>query len=99
MEKTEDPSPRTMMPRQSRDEDGEKATPLSSTPDVMAASKEQSLESMDSIVLPEEEHEYLTGFKLLVTMSSLTFVGFLMLLDVSVVSTVSWHFLRVFHLG
>jgi hypothetical protein len=88
-----------MMPHQSRDEDGEKPTPLSSTPDIMAASKEQSLETTDSTVLAEEEHEYLTGFKLLVTMFSLTFVGFLMLLDVSVVSTVSWRFLRDFHLG
>jgi len=94
MEKTEDTSSGAMMPRQSRDEDGEKATP-----DIMAASKGQSVETMDSIAPAEKDHEYLTGFKLLLTMLSLTFVGFLMLLDVSVVSTVSWHSLRVFHSG
>ncbi|KAK9250091.1 major facilitator superfamily domain-containing protein [Lipomyces tetrasporus] len=53
----------------------------------MAAAMEQSVETMDSIVPAEEEHEYLTGSKLLATMSSLTLVGFLMMLDVSVVAT------------
>jgi len=91
MEKTEDPSSGAMMPRQSRDEDGEKATPTSSTPDIMAASNEPSVETMDTVVPAEEEEEYFTGFKLLLTMFSLTLVGFLLMLDVSVVSTVSWH--------
>lgn len=62
----------------------------------MAASEEKSMETGDSTttadpITPaeEEKNEYLTGFKLAITVFSLTCVGFLMLLDVSVVSTVS----------
>ncbi|KAK9357781.1 major facilitator superfamily domain-containing protein [Lipomyces starkeyi] len=55
----------------------------------MAASKEQSAEptTLDSITPSEKETGYLTGFKLIITIFSLTIVGFLFLLDVSVVST------------
>ena len=77
------------MPDQPRDEDGENTTSPSSTTDIMAESKEQSVETMDPDVSTEEAQEYLTGIKLLMTMFSLTFVGFLMLLDVSIVATVS----------
>ncbi|KAK9328781.1 major facilitator superfamily domain-containing protein [Lipomyces starkeyi] len=55
----------------------------------MAASKEQSAEptTLDSIHPSENETGYLTGFKLIITIFSLTIVGFLLLLDVSVVAT------------
>lgn len=64
---------------------------------IMAASKDKLTEAGDSttntttdpIALAEEGNEHLTGFKLAITVFSLTCVGFLMLLDVSVVSTVS----------
>jgi hypothetical protein len=37
----------------------------------------------------DQENAYLTGWKLFTTMFSLTFVAFLMLLDISIISTVS----------
>jgi hypothetical protein len=61
----------------------------------MATPKEQSMDNTSSTTDPtgsaptKEDNGHLTGFKLFTTMVSLTFVGFLMLLDVSVVSTVS----------
>ncbi|KAK9342227.1 major facilitator superfamily domain-containing protein [Lipomyces starkeyi] len=55
----------------------------------MATSKEQSAEpkTLDSIIPSEKETGYLTGFRLIITIFSLTIVGFLLLLDVSVVAT------------
>ncbi len=53
-----------------------------------AASKDSSVEQDASMIL-EERNEYLTGLKLLSTMVAITLVGFLMLLDSSIVSTVS----------
>lgn len=40
-------------------------------------------------------HEYLSGVKLSIVMFSIALVGFLMLLDTSVVATVSSHFLQL----
>ena len=53
----------------------------------MGASNEQSIDEMRTTG-SGEEGEYLTGLKLLATMTAITLVGFLMLLDSSIVSTV-----------
>lgn len=60
----------------------------------MAATKEHSMGTTteDPAAPAKEANEYLTGFKLFVSVMSLTCVTFLMLLDVSVVSTVSLDF-------
>jgi hypothetical protein len=86
MEKTENPSFEAMIPCQARDEDGQDNKSPTSTQDTPAALKLQKVEIMDSA---EFEHENLTGFRLILTLLSLTMVAFLMLLDVSVISTVS----------
>lgn len=39
----------------------------------------------------KENHDYVTGFKLLAVMGSVTLTAFLMLLDGSIIGTVSWH--------
>jgi hypothetical protein len=39
----------------------------------------------------EENHEYITGFKLFVVLASVTLAAFLMLLDGSIIGVVSWH--------
>jgi hypothetical protein len=95
MEEIDDASSRAMISRQSKDDNGENYTPPSSIPDVTVPFREQSVAAVDSIVPVEEEQEYLTGFKQFMAMFSLTFVGFLILLDVSIVSTVSWKSLYV----
>lgn len=92
METPKDPRQSGMITRLSGNEVGEKVTPLSSTQD-MVASKEKPMattEKEDS-VSAEEKHEYLRGVKLYMTMFSISLVGFLFLLDTSIVSTVSWH--------
>ena len=91
MEQTEKPNPDATMPPQSRNEEEEKATASSSTAGSVTVSKDLSVENTDPVVLVEDEQKYLTGLKLLVTMISITLVGFLFLLDTSIVSTVSWH--------
>lgn len=78
-----------MTPRQSTDEEEEKVAPPSSPPDVITESKEEPVASTGPIVAADEPQEYLTGLKLFLAMFSLTFVAFLILLDVSVVATVS----------
>jgi hypothetical protein len=40
----------------------------------------------------EDDEEYISGIKLVLVLGSATFVAFLFLLDVSIVSTVSLHF-------
>lgn len=59
----------------------------------MSTTKEESRETSattpDSTIPTKEPTGHITGFKLLITMISITLIGFLMLLDVSVVSTVS----------
>jgi hypothetical protein len=57
-------------------------------PVELAVSKE---EPTDLVVPTEESSQHLSGLKLVTTMSSLCIVGFLLLLDVSVISTVSYH--------
>lgn len=49
----------------------------------------------DSLALKAEKHVYLTGFKLLAAMISITLVGFLMLLDVSIISTVRFFMMKI----
>ncbi|MCJ1356954.1 MAG: hypothetical protein MMC33_006950 [Icmadophila ericetorum] len=87
MEQTEKPNPDATMPPQSRNEEEEKATASSSTAGSVTVSKDLSVENTDPVVLVEDEQKYLTGLKLLVTMISITLVGFLFLLDTSIVST------------
>jgi hypothetical protein len=40
-------------------------------------------------VVPDSERQYLTGFKLAVVLGSLTLISFLVLLDMSIIGTVS----------
>jgi hypothetical protein len=60
----------------------------------MADSKDGSLKSAttDPSVPIDDLSDHLTGLKLFTTMCALSLVGFLMLLDVSVISTVSYYF-------
>jgi hypothetical protein len=88
MEKTEDASSGTTLPRHSRDEEN-KGSKLSSSPDATEVPRVNSPETASANVSGEKEYEYLTGFKLAALMFSLTLVAFLMLLDTSIVSTVS----------
>lgn len=39
----------------------------------------------------EENHEYITGFKLFAVLASVSLAAFLMLLDASIIGVVSWH--------
>lgn len=52
-----------------------------STPDGAA--------SEESVVRSEDNHQYLTGFKLVLVMSTVTMAAFLILLDSAIVATVS----------
>lgn len=90
MENPEDANSDTPVPRHSSDEDN-KESRSSSSPDVPEVSKGNSSETTSATVSNEKEYEYLTGFKLAAIMFSLTLVTFLMLLDTSIVSTVSLH--------
>ena len=56
----------------------------------MTLSQNSPLEATRAVfITPAEESEFLSGFKLLLTVFSLTVVGFLVMLDLSVVATVS----------
>ncbi|MCJ1378823.1 hypothetical protein MMC17_001922 [Xylographa soralifera] len=87
MERTEDPSSDVIMPPESTFEKGEGASASSSTAQSVPASTNLSVERMSPPASVEEEQEYLSGLKLLAAMISITLVGFLMLLDTSIVST------------
>lgn len=78
--------------RHSRHQNGEKPMELSSMPNyATASSKEDAIDDSDALVNSQEEtHQYLSGFKLFAVMFCITLAGFLLLLDTSVVSTVSW---------
>lgn len=71
----------------------ETKTPAVLRPVSMSITKEESVETStttpESVIPTEEAVGHVTGIKLLITMISVTLIGFLMLLDVSVVSTVS----------
>lgn len=58
-------------------------TPSSAEQLEKAQVAEQSLDQVD-------EHDYLHGFRLVFILSGFTFATFLMLLDASIVATVSW---------
>jgi hypothetical protein len=45
--------------------------------------------SEESVVRSEDNHQYLTGFKLVLVMSTVTMAAFLILLDSAIVATVS----------
>lgn len=78
--------PRTRSRRSSRSHhrhDGE-ATPFSAEPEKAEAS-----ESGSDHVNDLHEHEYLSGSRLVFVLSGLTLAVFLMLLDASIVATVS----------
>jgi len=90
MEKTGDTSSITLTPDHYGDQNRPKATTLLSMPDNMTMSKENVIQNIDPAIHPQEEiHEYLTGLKLFVVMLCITLASFLLLLDSSVVSTVS----------
>jgi len=60
--------------------------------DTMVKSMQQSTDNTSdmTVTAPAEiDNQYMTGLKLYTTLSALTVVGFLMLLDVSVVATVN----------
>ena len=63
--------------------DGEKPQVHSETPDALSRENEQSQENSQG------EHQYVTGFKLAIVMVSLTLVFFLVMLDLSIIATVS----------
>lgn len=90
MEKTEDASSGTTLPRHSKDEDN-KESRSSPSPDIAEVPRGHSAGTTSALDSNEKEYEYLTGFKLAALMFSITLVAFLMLLDTSVVSTVSLH--------
>lgn len=65
--------------------------------DQRIASKENVVNDTELVVNPQEEtHEYLSGLKLFVVMLCITLQGFLLLLDTSVLSTVSLHILSLY---
>jgi hypothetical protein len=72
------------------DGDGEKPTAPPSVQDTISASQEASVDNLETTIPAEEEHEYLGGYQLFFALFAPTLVGFLMLLDTSIVSTVSW---------
>jgi len=90
MEKNEDASSSTTRPGHSSGEDN-KDSRSSSSPETIEVPGGNYPETSSDIVSKEKEYEYLTGFKLAAVLFSTTLVAFLMLLDTSVVSTVSFH--------
>jgi hypothetical protein len=67
---------------------------LISTTETKAESMEQPIEkpsvgSEIPLVEPEPEYEYITGFKLVSVIASITIVIFLIMLDMSIIVTVS----------
>jgi hypothetical protein len=58
-----------------------------STPETQLNGKETSLDDPTNTPI-DEEHEYVTGYKLFVVIGASTVAGFLMLLDTSIVATV-----------
>jgi hypothetical protein len=82
-------TPMISPPRLSTDEDEENVPLPSPNRETNLDSKEQAAKALDLSNAAEDEQQYLTGIKLLMAMSSLTFVAFLILLDVSIVATVS----------
>ena len=91
MEKTEESSPDFSSPStiQSRKQskvypDLSHPTPTSENEESPSSTKTQAVSKLNG-----EEREYPTGAKFVITLVSLTLVTFLLLLDVSIVSTVS----------
>jgi hypothetical protein len=82
-------TPMISLPRPSTDEDEENVPLPSPNRETNLDSKEQPAKALDPSNAAEDEQQYLTGIELLMAMSSLTFVAFLILLDVSIVATVS----------
>lgn len=61
------------------------------TPSTMSGSMQASMEkSPDSHDVAAQENQYLTNVQMTITMFSMTTIGFLLLLDISVVTTVSY---------
>ena len=63
--------------------DGEKSQRQVSDPDTLPR------ENMDRQEAIHEDHQYVTGFKFAMVMVSLTMVFFLVMLDLSIITTVS----------
>lgn len=82
-------APTAPLPRHSTDEDEEKNPSPSPIQKTDLDSQHHSAKALDPSSVAEDDQEYLTGIKLLMTMLSLTFVVFLILLDVSIVATVN----------
>ena len=65
--------------------DGEKPHLQNSSPDALSQENAETQETRP------EEHQYVTGLKLAIIMSSLTITFFLAMLDVAIIATVSKH--------
>lgn len=78
--------------------DDEKVDSTSNAPTLREPTQDepQTKPEDGDITTEEEEHEWVTGWKLASMMTSLTLAAFLMLLDMSIISTVltDYHILR-----
>ena len=57
-------------------------------------SKEHGTENAEIQVSDHEEYQYVTGFKLAIIMVSMTLIFFLVMLDLSIITTVSQAMIR-----
>jgi hypothetical protein len=68
--------------REASDTDDSKGINKPSIPDQPSDS------SIEKATADDEDYKYVTGFKLVIVMISVTLVGFLVMLDTSIISTV-----------
>ena len=60
----------------------------------MTIPKELGTESAETQDIDNEEYQYVTGFKLAIIMVSMTLIFFLVMLDLSIITTVSQAMMR-----
>ena len=60
----------------------------------MISPKELGTESAETQDTDNEEYQYVTGFKLAIIMVSMTLIFFLVMLDLSIITTVSQALMR-----
>jgi len=58
--------------------------------------EEPAITNIATARVSEDEYQYVAGFKLTIVMVSMTLVGFLIMLDTSIISTVRFNLLPIF---
>jgi hypothetical protein len=84
------PTPDSFSARKIQISPKDEERPSDSTSDTSQLAEKGLERVADATPPPEEEEEYVTGVKLALVLTSITVVYFLMLVDNTIIATVSW---------